>query len=44
MVIVGDKEAETGQVTWRSRAGVDLGMMTIESICDRMRQEILSKR
>ena len=43
MLIIGDKEVELDQVTWRSRAGVDLGMVTIESVCDRMRQEILSK-
>ncbi len=43
MLIIGDKEIEGEQVTWRTRAGVDLGMVTIESVCDKMRQEILSK-
>ncbi|MGV3740532.1 MAG: threonine--tRNA ligase [Gammaproteobacteria bacterium] len=43
MLIIGDKEVEANQVTLRTRAGVDLGMVTIESVCDRMRQEILSK-
>ena len=43
MLIVGDKEVEMNQVTWRNQAGVDLGMVTIESVCDSMRQEILSK-
>lgn len=43
MLIIGDKEVDRDQVTWRTRAGVDLGMVTIESVCDRMRQEILSK-
>ena len=43
MVIIGDKEVEANQATLRTRAGLDLGMMTIESVCDKMRQEILSK-
>ena len=43
MLIIGDKEVDQNQATWRTRAGVDLGMVTIESVCDRMRQEILSK-
>lgn len=43
MLIIGDKEVETNQVTLRTRAGVDLGMMTIESVCDKMRQEIVKK-
>lgn len=44
MLIIGDKEMEAKQVTWRSRSGTDLGMVTIESVCDNMRQEILSKK
>lgn len=43
MLIIGDKEVETGQVTLRTRAGADLGMMTIESVCDKMRQAIAMK-
>lgn len=43
MLIIGDKEVDANQVTMRTRAGVDLGMVTIESVCDKMRQEILSK-
>ena len=43
MLIIGDKEVDRNQATLRTRAGVDLGMVTIESVCDRMRQEILSK-
>lgn len=43
MVIIGDKEVDAGQVTLRARSGVDLGMVTIESVCDKMRQEVLSK-
>jgi len=40
MLIVGDKEVECQQVTVRTRAGADLGMMTIEAFCDKLRQEI----
>lgn len=43
MLIIGDKEVDNNQVTWRTRSGKDLGMVTIESVCDSMRQEILSK-
>ena len=44
MLIIGDKEMEAKQATWRTRSGDDLGMVTIESVCDKMRQEILSKK
>ena len=44
MLIIGDKETEAKQATWRTRSGDDLGMVTIESVCDKMRQEILSKK
>lgn len=44
MLIIGDKEIETQQVTWRTRSGEDLGMVTIKSVCDKMRQEIFSKK
>lgn len=43
LLIIGDKEMEMQQVTLRTREGVDLGMMTIESFCDRLRQEINQK-
>lgn len=43
MLIVGDKEIDTKQVTLRTRAGVDIGMVTIESVCDKMRREIAAK-
>ncbi len=43
MLIIGDKEIDTNQVTLRTRAGVDIGMVTIESVCDKMRQEIAAK-
>ena len=40
MLIIGDKELEAQQVSLRSRAGEDFGMMTIDSICDKMRHSI----
>ena len=44
MLIIGDKEMEAKQATLRTRSGQDIGMVTIESVCDKMRQEILVKR
>ncbi|MDP3561939.1 MAG: threonine--tRNA ligase [Legionellaceae bacterium] len=43
MLIVGDKEIDNKQITIRSRDGIDLGMMTIESFCDRLHQEVDGK-
>ncbi len=43
LLILGDKEMDTQHVTVRTREGVDLGMMTVESFCDRLRQEIAHK-
>ncbi len=40
LLIIGDKEVETGQVAVRSREGVDLGVMTIDTISDTLLQEI----
>ncbi|CEG55818.1 threonine--tRNA ligase [Legionella fallonii] len=43
LLIIGDKEVETGQVAVRSREGVDLGVMTIDTISDTLLQEIARK-
>ncbi|MFA6302509.1 MAG: His/Gly/Thr/Pro-type tRNA ligase C-terminal domain-containing protein, partial [Legionella sp.] len=43
LLVVGDKEVENGQVALRSREGVDLGVMTIDAVCDTLAQEISSK-
>lgn len=43
LLVIGDKEVDTGQVAVRSREGVDLGVMTIDSICDTLEQEIAQK-
>lgn len=43
LLVIGDKEVEAGQVAVRSREGVDLGVMTIDTICDTLAQEIVRK-
>ena len=43
LLVVGDKEVENGLVAVRSREGVDLGVMTIDTICDTLAQEIAHK-
>ncbi len=42
-IIIGDKEVEQQEVTLRSRDGIDFGQSTIDSVCDILRQEIVSK-
>jgi len=43
LLVIGDKEVENGQVSVRTREGVDLGVMTIDTICDTLAQEIARK-
>ena len=43
LLVIGDKEVESGQVAVRSREGVDLGVMTIDAICDTLAQKIRAK-
>ncbi len=43
LLIIGDKEVENGHVTVRTRDGTDLGVMTIDTICDTLRYEINTK-
>ncbi len=43
LLVIGDKEVESGQVAVRSREGNDLGVMTIDTICDTLTQEIKRK-
>ena len=42
-IIIGDKEVEQQVVTLRSRDGIDHGQSTINSVCDILRQEVISK-
>ncbi|MGL5743332.1 MAG: threonine--tRNA ligase [Legionella sp.] len=43
LLVIGDKEVESGQVAVRSLEGVDLGVMTIDTICDTLTHEIARK-
>ena len=43
MLVVGDKEAENGQVAVRTRKGVDEGVMTVADFGKRIREEIDTK-
>ncbi|KTD71402.1 threonine--tRNA ligase [Legionella tucsonensis] len=43
LLVIGDKEVESNQVAVRSREGADLGVMTIDTICDTLTQEIAQK-
>lgn len=44
LLIIGDKEVETEQLTVRTREGIDKGMMTIASVCDILCAEIKNRR
>ena len=44
MLVLGDKEAESGQVAVRSRAGVDLGSMPLAAFEDLLFREIRTKK
>ncbi len=43
MLVVGDKEAASGQVAVRSRAAGDLGPMRLEGFVERIQREIVAK-
>lgn len=43
LLVIGDKEMESGHIAVRSREGVDLGVMTMSSLCDILEREINSK-
>ncbi len=43
LLIIGDKEVETQQITVRSRMGKDLGQMTVEILLDMLHQECHAK-
>lgn len=43
LLVVGDKEVENCQVAVRTRDGIDLGVMTIDTIWDTLTQEIIRK-
>jgi threonyl-tRNA synthetase len=43
LLVVGDKEVESNSVAVRTREGANLGVMSIETICDILCQEIAAK-
>jgi threonyl-tRNA synthetase len=44
MLVVGDREAEAGQVALRLRSGDDLGALSVESFIERLEAEVLEHR
>ncbi|BFM11856.1 threonine--tRNA ligase [Simiduia litorea] len=43
LLVVGDKEMETGKITVRNRNGEDLGAMSVDELAERLNAEIASK-
>jgi threonyl-tRNA synthetase len=43
LLVVGDREAETGTVAVRTRGGKDLGVMTVEAFTAHLNAEIASR-
>ncbi len=43
MLVIGDKEMETGQVAVRSRKNGDMGAMPVEAFLDKITDEIAQK-
>ena len=43
LLVVGDKEVETGTVAVRTRTGEDLGTLSIAEFCDHLGQDVASK-
>ena len=43
MLVVGDKEAEAGTVSVRTRSGVDLGAMTVDDFIAKIKEEIKTR-
>jgi len=43
IVVVGDKERDAKTVAVRARGNVDLGVMSIDSLVERLREELAAK-
>lgn len=43
LLVIGDKEVENNSVSVRTREGTDLGVMSIDTICDVLQREIAAK-
>ncbi len=44
LLVVGDKERETGQVAVRARGGANLGVTTLEAFIERIAEDVTSRR
>jgi threonyl-tRNA synthetase len=44
LLVVGDREVETGLVAVRTRRGEDLGTMTVEEFVGRLAEEVAGRR
>ncbi len=44
LLVVGDKERQSGMVAVRARGGLDLGAMTVQAFIDRLSQDVSSRR
>ena len=40
LLVVGDREMETGAVAVRTRTGEDLGSMSLEAFAEKLRDEV----
>ena len=43
MLVVGDKEAQSGAVSVRTRSGEDLGAMPLDAFIARLKEEVDNK-
>ncbi|WP_417224534.1 threonine--tRNA ligase [Amphritea sp.] len=43
LLVVGDKEVESGAVAVRTRTGEDLGTLSIEEFCEHLKQDVAQK-
>lgn len=43
LLVVGDKEVETGTVAVRTRTGEDLGTLSFEEFCEHLKQDVAQK-
>ena len=43
MLVLGDKEAENGEVNVRHRSGVNLGTLSVSALAERIKQEIFTR-
>lgn len=44
LLVVGEKEKQAGTVAVRARGGVDLGVMSVDALINRMTEEVASKK